>query len=1337
MNRLLSHLPVQIKLILIGLIPLAFLIYLAIQVIKENNSRIDIVTNVVKDIDKGALVMELSSALHQERRVTYGYLYNNFSLSELAAVKFHTNEALSKLEKVLDSDFTNYTRFTLLDELSRYRNDVLNSNINVNQVLDYYTNVLFKIHASNSMSVSNIPYLKPIEKDVASLESLSQVLNYFGMLRAKIYSAARINSHNTQEYAAIRQYYSLIESYWQEYQVKADTASVKKVQAIAAETASVYIDSTLKYVVNNSALPDSFDANKWWISTSSLVDKLRTLQNSFISSTRQKAQLIHEAEKTSLNTNLTILFLIIALVIFLVFYTIKNINDVLTALKHAAERIAKGETHIALPAVTNDAIGSLASSIHTIDINSAQLAKAANAIGSGDFSVNIHPRSEKDVLGNALVKMKTDLAAYRRENKEKLWIQTGINQISVAVQGEKNIRELANEVLKTITAYTKAQVGLIYTADDKTQQLRLAASFAASANKLLHKDIQYGETLTGEVARTRKIMVLQQVDERYPQIESASSSVKPRSVIILPLVFNDELEGVLELASVELFSNEAIEFLSQSATHIAIAIQTSKNRTLLQEFLEETQAQSEELQAQHSELENINAELEAQALKLQTSEEELKVQQEELLEANKELEERSKLLEERNHIIQERNIEIQKKAEELELSTKYKSEFLANMSHELRTPLNSILLLSRLLSENSTGNLDNEQIEYAKVIQSSGNGLLSLIDEILDLSKIEAGKMQLEFTQVSVRNIVGELRQLFAPLAKEKNIEFDITVQSDIPSHIETDKMRLEQILRNLLSNALKFTTEGFVKLTVSISEKNQSAICFQVKDSGIGIPKEKQQLIFEAFQQADGSTRRKFGGTGLGLSISRELAKLLGGDIILQSEPAKGSEFTLCLPEKKQANLSFKEVPVITSVTKPKTDAKTSATPLKHPTSSIPDDRNNIQSSDKTILIVEDDAVFAMALMKYTRDQGYKCVVAVRGDEGLELAKTLLPTGILLDIQLPVKSGWEIMEELKANPATRHIPVHMMSAEHARKESISRGAIDFINKSMAFEKMHEVFKRLENVLNKDPKKVLIVEENPKHAKALAYFLETVNVNSEVTNNVETSISALKQKEVDCVILDIGVSATSAYDTLEYVKKTSGFENLPIIIFTGKNLSQSEESKIRQYADSIVVKTAHSYQRILDEVSIFLHLVEEQKTKKVIPQRKLGALTNVLEGKKVLIADDDVRNIFSLTKPLEMQQMKVYHAMDGKEALKMLNEQTDIDIVLMDMMMPLMDGYESIKEIRKNYQFKDLPVIAVTAKAMTGDREKCIQAGASDYISKPVDMDQLLSLLRVWLYDKS
>ncbi|MBU8881554.1 response regulator [Kaistella sp. DKR-2] len=964
--------------------------------------------------------------------------------------------------------------------------------------------------------------------------------------------------------------------------------------------------------------------------------------------------------------------------------------------------------------------------------------KVAAQISGGDYNI-LWDQNAQETLGSVagpLNHMAESLQTSFKTLEEKEWLSSTIAQLNDRMMGDKSMEKLAANILDELTANTQSHVAAIYL-QGEDNKLHLTGSYAL-ADDAARKPLKIGEGISGEAFRSEKQIVVKDIPDHGVTISFATGNTKPRNIVALPITRYNLPLGVIELGAMHDYSARELEFLQAVAGNIGLAFYSAQSRIKLQELLEETQAQSEELQTQHSELENINDELEAQSQKLLASEEELRVQQEELMQSNQELEERTSLLEEKNALIEQHNIDIQQKSLELEQSTKYKSEFLANMSHELRTPLNSILLLSKLMTESE--DLDDQYVEYAEVMQSSGQGLLTLIDEILDLSKIESGKMTLEIHEVPLNEITTDMQMLFNPMAKEKNLDLNIVTDAETAKNLHTDKLRLEQILKNLLSNAIKFTSEGSITLHIS-GDEAKGKVFFKVSDTGIGIPKDKIKMVFEAFQQADGSTQRKYGGTGLGLSISRELARLLGGEIQLKSTEGEGSEFTLVVP----VNIDEAEnLPAPVQEETPVYEAEEANTqPERFISDRIPqqigDDRDDIQKGDKVILIIEDDTAFAKILMDFSRTKNYKVIVAVRGDAGIEMAQHYKPLAILLDIQLPVMDGWEVMEALKSNPETKPIPVHIMSSMKFKQESLLRGAVDFINKPFALEQMQEIFSKLENALNRSPKKVLIVEENEQHAKALSYFLRANNITTDIANNVSDSIESLHNREIDCVILDMGVPDRTAYETLETIKQNKGLEQLPIIVFTGKNLSKGEESRIKKYADSIVVKTAYSYQRILDEAGLFLHLVEEKNKKKherISGSGNEGELRNILKDKTVLIADDDVRNIFSLTKALEIHGMKVIPAMDGKEALKALEKEPAIDVVLMDMMMPEMDGYETIREIRSDHQYKNLPVLAVTSKAMMGDREKCIAVGASDYISKPVDIDQLVSLLRVWLYDK-
>lgn len=975
--------------------------------------------------------------------------------------------------------------------------------------------------------------------------------------------------------------------------------------------------------------------------------------------------------------------------------------------------------------------------------------QVASRVSHGHYDQKIADEYEGDLgdLVDSLNHMTDSLkTAFDRINTSE-WMQTGLVKINESLVGNKSIKEVTSDSLNQLIQYAGCINGAVYLMDDGI--LRLSSYSGLEHN--MKQTFDPGEGMVGQVYVQKKAKVYNHLDHEDFVATFASNVIKVRAILLVPIILDRLTFGVIEVSSNKNFEQDRIDYFVESARNIAIALRAARGRAKEQRLLEETQAQSEELQVQHSELENLNTELEAQTQKLQASEEELRVQQEELLQTNTELEERSKLLEEKNQLIAERNTEIQRKAEELALSTQYKSEFLANMSHELRTPLNSILLLSRLMAENPEENLNGDQIESARVIQSAGSSLLTLIDEILDLAKIESGKMSLEYEHVQINEVVKDLKNLMDPLVNNKGIKFHVNIEDDLENGLETDRLRLDQVLRNLLSNALKFTKEGSVTLTIKKDPKNNDFIIFSVKDTGIGIPEDKQKIIFEAFQQADGSTQRKFGGTGLGLSISREIAKLLGGRLDLTSQVNEGSDFSLTIPlsemvkdtqisllgnsDQQLVNVIVEDVQEIKNIIDYQQSNVSSAFNNLEIPEEVEDDRNRISKDDKVILIVEDDTNFAKALLKFARMQHYKGVVVVRGDLAVSAALSYHPNAILLDVQLPVQDGWQVMDELKSNPKTKSIPVHMMSSLHVKKESLLKGAIDFINKPVAMEQMTEVFRKIEDALKKSPKKVLIVEENAKHASALSYFLGNFDISLAVEDTVEDSVRAFNADGVDCVIFDMGENRRNAYKIIESIKSYEGLENLPIIIFTEQNLSTDEELKIKQYADSIVVKTAHSYQRILDEVGLFLHLVEEKSSSaENIRNKTLGALTEVLSGKKILVTDDDVRNIFALTKALEKYKVEVIVAMDGVQALEKIEEHPSVDVVLMDMMMPNMDGYETIQEIRKMHQFRRLPIIAVTAKSMIGDREKCIDAGASDYITKPVDMDQLLSLLRVWLY---
>lgn len=1340
--KIFTKVPLNLKLFFSGIVPVLALLYFFFLIYQQKQEQIAETEDFQRQVMLSTNVNKLLENLRQERRESLSKLAGKETNEDLNNERAEVDSNVEEIKQILDSDaFTNYQSLVFFNRLPEWRTQIDNNQLNAVSIVNNYQMMLDRLlpysYTQSGRLTSKVGELSQTNTILANL------VNYISLMRLQVYFRGLDNDYFQQEFIySFPINYKLYKSYEYELLNSKNEDLVRNYVELSQEGG---LKPTLDYfdsLYNDSVDELHYTADDWWKVSAEGMDELLKLNENLLYSIQDEVVLIYKQDVQDKNLLIAILLLINLLIIVFKYAILKTIGEQLSTLKRAAQKMAKGITDIKLPIFPRDAMGSLARSFIQIDRNNKKVAFAASQIGKNIFDTPFELRGDQDELGHAILHMRDSLKTLSEHNENEIWIQTGLSTINNVLLSDRSLHQISKAALKNMIKYLGAEVGTLYLVS-QDKYLKLQSTYATINIDQVPKTIALGETRLGEAAVAKKPLFITHVPEDYLSIGSSVGKAQPTSLLILPLVQNNELEGVMEIASFSPFHPVAERFVQQVSSNIASAIHSIQSKLQLQELLEEVQAQSEELQSKHSELESLNTELEAQAQKLQASEEELKVQQEELMQSNQELEERSNLLEERNQIIIERNLEIQKKAEELELSTRYKSEFLANMSHELRTPLNSILLLSRLLSENAEKRLSEEQVEFAEVILTSGNNLLTLIDEILDLSKIEAGKMEMDFQTEALPDIIATLRSVFTPMAADKMLDLSFHINEDVPHQLITDRLRLEQILKNLLSNALKFTKKGFVSVKVETDPQNRNWLFFKVKDSGIGIPKDKREHVFGAFQQADGSTRRKFGGTGLGLSISLELAKLLGGTLKINDEVTEGSEFILRIPvnadKRIEEVLPVKEpkpaaVPIPLETTENTVQESQFLTP--NIPEDVPDDRNNIETGDKIILIIEDDTGFAKALMTFSRKKGYKCLVAVRGDKGIELANQFQPQGILLDLELPIKDGWQVMRELKSNAATRHIPVHMMSSYERKHESLLKGAIDFISKPVDFEQMTQIFNKLDSVFNKDSRKVLIVEENIKHAKALAYYLESFNVKVKIKEGIEESIDALSNDEIDCVILDMGIPDTIAFETLEAIKDRPGLEGLPIIIFTGKNLSQIEEQKIKQYASSIVVKTAHSYERILDEIALFLHIVEQNTTLADQSQKKhLNKFTETLKGKTVLIADDDVRNIFSLTKALENHGMDVLTASDGKEALKTLEEHSEtVDIVLLDMMMPEMDGYETLSRIRKDPKLKHLPILAVTAKAMMGDREKCIAAGASDYISKPVDTNQLISLLRVWLY---
>jgi CheY-like chemotaxis protein/GAF domain-containing protein/HAMP domain-containing protein len=1041
-----------------------------------------------------------------------------------------------------------------------------------------------------------------------------------------------------------------------------------------------------------------------------------------------------------------------------------------------------------------DNVNAMANSL-TLQVRA--IADVATSVTRGDLSrqIAVEAQGELDELKNNLNQMIVNLKSTTEKNSEQDWLKTNLAKFSRMMQGQKDLEAVSKLIMSELTPLVSAHHGAFYIMDDdnNTPMLRLIASYAYKERKHVGNRFYLGEGLVGQAALEKKPILLTNVPADYIQISSGLGEAPPRNVIVLPVLFEGDVKAVIELASFLPFSQIHQLFLDQFAESVGVVINMIAANMRTAELLEqsqsltlELQSQSEELRNQQEELKKSNAELEAQATTLRTSEELLKDQQEELQQVNEELEEKASLLAEQNRKVESKNEEVEsarlaleEKADQLALSSKYKSEFLANMSHELRTPLNSLLILARLLSENKDGNLSPKQVEFAQTILTSGSDLLNLINDVLDLSKVEAGKMDVNATEVRLVDVKDFVERSFGQVADQKSLGFHVEVNGDVPPAIYTDGGRLQQVLKNLLSNAFKFTEHGDVTLTVRRAEKGRrflnpaleaapEVVAFSVTDTGVGIPREKQKLIFEAFQQADGTTSRKYGGTGLGLSISREIARLLGGEIKVESSENQGSTFTLFLPtryiprqdgpDREPVRMSNYPSLARNTVTAPRRTTPARAQPASRdqrrkqtgdalqyrperravPQTSIADDREHIEEGDRTVLVIENDQSFAKVLLDMARDKGYKGVVELDGEAGLNAAREIRPDAITLDIDMPGMDGLEVLDRLKRDPDTRHVPVHIISGMEQKRAGLNAGAIAFLAKPVSKEALDTAFARIASFIDTVPKNLLVVEDNEAQRQSIVELIAHDDVDITGVASAEEAISKLHEKHFDCMVLDLGLHTggeMSGFDLLEKVKSDPDNHDLPIIIYTGKDLSQEDETKIKKYAETIIVKDVKSPERLLDETALFLHRVEaklpEQKRKML---EHLHDADSVVAGKNVLVVDDDVRNIFSLTSMLEDHGMIVRFAENGKQAIEQLKKDPNVDAVLMDVMMPEMDGYETTRAIRAMDQFKSLPIIALTAKAMKGDREKCITAGASDYITKPVDTEQLLSLLRVWLY---
>jgi len=996
-----------------------------------------------------------------------------------------------------------------------------------------------------------------------------------------------------------------------------------------------------------------------------------------------------------------------------------------------------------------DEINEIVSSFKQLQKGIERSIAQANMIAAGVYDHEVQLLSEHDPLGLALSDMTDALRKSEIKNIAQDWLKTGQMKLNDRMRGEQELIDLSKNILAFLVNYLPAQMALIYLIELDERHLsflRLTASYHYTHRKNLDNRFYFGEGLVGQAALEQQAILVTDDVEEFIRFESNGKNVVIQNIIAIPFSYENKVKGVIKLGSVDKLTTTQLEFLELAMTNIGIAVNTAESREKMRALLDKTQMQSQELRIQKEELQTQAEELQAQAEELQTQTVELQTQQEQLRQTNEDLNEYTKQLEHQKQEIYDKNAALEKtqvavevKAKELELASRYKSEFLANMSHELRTPLNSILILAQLLSKNTQANLTEKQVEYAKTIFQSGSDLLVLINEVLDLSKVEAGKIEVHIENLPLVDLAERIEHKFRSIAEQKGLAFQISIAKNLPVTIQTDTQRLQQILNNLLSNAFKFTASGEVKLMIQRPIPSSEfagldigkTVAFSVIDTGVGIPEHKKESIFEAFRQADGTTSRKFGGTGLGLTITRQLARVLGGDIKVRSEVGKGSIFTFYLPETQEhygipeIQPSIPEVSALTSFTQTKQKNKKANV----------DDKNNIKPEDKSILIIENDPKFSGVLLELAREKGFKAIVAENGQKGLQFVKQYFPKAIMLDVGLPSIDGWTVMERLKDDPETRHIPVHFIAASGQVLVARKMGAIGYLFKPSTIDKLREAFDTIDQFIAQRQKNLLIIAYNQTHANDIINIVSMKNVNIVTEKTFTAAFEKLQTLSFDCIIFDVNVKDCSSVDFLKQEKTKKQLSNIPVIVYLSRELTKEEDVLWQQCNADLALKTVRSPERLLDETTLFLHQSEAD-----LPQEKRKMLRRVhdkeaiFKGKRVLLVDDDARNVFALATVLEDKNMDVVISKNGQEALDSLAKESDISIILMDIMMPEMDGYEAIQRIRAHEKFRKLPIIALTAKAMKGDKAKCIEAGANDYLSKPVDTDKLMSLMRIWLY---
>ncbi|QCR22075.1 response regulator [Pontibacter sp. SGAir0037] len=1324
-----------IMLLSLLLIPLIFFVYASIRFQIEENDKLE---NEIVKLEESERISDFIHAFQKERaRILAASEGELVYLLEAKNQRSYTDDTKRELEAFAERTGRRIPNLAAVNNLDNYRNDLDNNRLDVIAFRQYSTNLIFNFLERVDANViqTNNPALS---MQLSSFQNLIEAKIQLGRIRSFLMRVMHNEQLSYEDFASITSQREFYERAINEFVLNGDKAHVQKVLEILETTNYKATAGVLEQIRQNPQVKlNSYNAVTVFNQFSESIEALNAVEKSLIATIRNKAD--EESKRMQISMVIISVTMVVVLLLtsLLSYYIISLIASSLSALRVAADRIRVGATDVTIRIDSKDEIGEVAESFRGVLQKNVYLSDVARAIGEGNYNLDVEVQSPEDVLSYSIKDMKENLQRFTEDNERRSWVLTGVSDLNNLITGENALHSMAEKVISFLCAYTGSEAGIMYLHHDNGS-LTPAAMYGVDQSLEQLPEFKIGTGMVGQAVSENQIKVLDNVEDNYLKIKTGLSEIDPASIMIIPLQFSSTIVGAIELCSRRVYSQTHEQFFKTIAERVSIIIHTLKAHLQTQELLYETQNQAEELETQQEELRQLNAELKA-------SEEELRVSQEELQEKNSELEEKAQLLEEqyeelrgKNKALEDAREAIELKMQQVETVSKYKSDFLANMSHELRTPLNSILILSRLLSDNPDQTLTAKQIDHAQIIHNSGNDLLKLINEILDLSKIESGMIKLELEQIRLRDI--SMEPLFGEMAAKKDIRFREHYQLNGYNTITTDRFRLEQILKNFIGNAIKFTEPGGeVELSVYAVEnkprfsseklrEQAEVIAFEVRDTGIGIPKDKQSLIFEAFQQADTSTTRKYGGTGLGLTISRELAALLGGELMLESEPGRGSTFTLYLPIDLQQEIRKAPAKPAESVPEYKPKA-----------SSINQMFERMETKEKkeiVVLIIEDDKGFSDILADFALAKKFKVHQAYSGAEGLQIARTAQPDAILLDIHLPDTTGWDVLREIREDKELRHVSVHVMSAYDKDVTGDYHDNDEYLPKPVTLEMLNKAFSSIAAISDRSIENILIVEDNEVENKAVAELLLAHGLHSTAAYSAEEAERVLAKQKIDCIILDLNLPGMKGYDWMKAIKSKKGLLDIPIIIYSGKDLSEQEETQLKEFANTIIIKNEYSYLRLLDEVQLFLHKVNQKlPSSEQDFKMKLHVPEEILQGKKVLVADDDVRNIYSLSSLLELHGMQVVAAYDGKEALEKLQQETGVDMVLMDIMMPEMDGIETIKRIRDEIRFRKLPIIALTAKAMKEDKEKCLQAGASDYIPKPVDTDKLLTLMRVWLYE--